>query len=160
MENNFIPVISTKRCLIRSFKKIDILAFMEYHNNEQWMCYQGFKGLTYEEYCRILLEPPVLEEGTQRAIIEKNKAELIGDLYLKKEADQLWLGYTISPLYQHQGYIYEAVQGVIDWASQQDITYLMAGVLPSNTASGNLLKKLGFHLREKNDGEEIYDLKL
>lgn len=146
MADNKIPVISTRRCLIRPFQQSDIFTFMEYRNNEQWMRYQGFKGLTYEQYCQILLKSSVLEEGIQLAIINQKETKLIGDLYLKKEADQLWLGYTIHPLCQRQGYIYEVVQEIIIWASKQEVSFLKAGVVPDNTASRNLLIKLGFNL--------------
>lgn len=160
MADTGIPVISTQRCLIRPFQQSDIFTFMEYHNNEQWMCYQGFKGLTYEQYCQILLKPSVLEEGMQLAIINHKETKLIGDLYLKKESDQLWLGYTIHPLYQRQGYICEAIFGIINWASKQDISFLKAGVFPDNTASRNLLIKLGFNFITREEDEDIYSLKL
>lgn len=160
MADNKIPVISTGRCLIRPFQQSDIFTFMEYRNNEQWMCYQGFKGLTYEQYCQILLMPTVLEEGVQLAIINQKETRLIGDLYLKKEADQLWLGYTIHPLYQRQGYIYEAVQGIIKWALQEDISFLKASILPENIASRNLLIKLGFNLITREEEEDIFSLPL
>lgn len=160
MADNKIPVISTRRCLIRPFQQSDIFTFMEYRNNEQWMRYQGFKGLTYEQYCQILLKSSVLEEGVQLAIINQKETKLIGDLYLKKEADQLWLGYTIHPLYQRQGYIYEVVQEIIIWASKQEVSFLKAGVVPDNTASRNLLIKLGFNLITREEEEDIYSLKL
>lgn len=160
MADNKIPVISTRRCLIRPFQQSDIFTFMEYRNNEQWMRYQGFKGLTYEQYCQILLKSSVLEEGIQLAIINQKETKLIGDLYLKKEADQLWLGYTIHPLYQRQGYIYEVVQEIIIWASKQEVSFLKAGVVPDNTASRNLLIKLGFNLITREEEEDIYSLKL
>ncbi|WP_041137956.1 GNAT family N-acetyltransferase [Beduini massiliensis] len=160
MENNGLPVISTKRCHLRPFKQSDMFAFMEYRNNEQWMCYQGFKGLTYEEYCQILLVQPQLKEGCQIAIIHRENQKLLGDLYLKKEAEILWLGYTIHPLYQRQGYIYEVIQGLIDWSSEREIAFLKAGVLSENTASKNLLKKLGFQFSAIEDDEEIYYLQL
>lgn len=160
MADNKIPVISTRRCLIRPFQQSDIFTFMEYRNNEQWMRYQGFKGLTYEQYCQILLKSSVLEEGVQLAIINQKETKLIGDLYLKKEADQLWLGYTIHPLYQRQGYIYEVVQEIIIWASKQEVSFLKAGVVPDNTVSRNLLIKLGFNLITREEEEDIYSLKL
>lgn len=36
----------TKRCKIRRFQESDIDTFMSYQNDEQWMKYQEFKGLT------------------------------------------------------------------------------------------------------------------
>ncbi|GCF92127.1 hypothetical protein NRIC_00180 [Enterococcus florum] len=42
--------LHTKRCTIREFIEEDIPAFVLYHNDDDWMRYQGFKGRTKEEY--------------------------------------------------------------------------------------------------------------
>ena len=44
--------IYTERCLIRRFEAPDIDDFMVYRNDMDWMKYQGFKGLTKQEYER------------------------------------------------------------------------------------------------------------
>ncbi len=47
--------LDTVRCNIRPFLVEDIDAFMAYRNDMDWMKYQGFKGLTKQEYTKALL---------------------------------------------------------------------------------------------------------
>ena len=126
-----------------------------------WMQYQGFKGLTRQEYRKKLLGDSTMEEGLQLAIINKNSASLIGDIYLRKETDIFWIGYTINPSNARQGYAYEAVNGIITWIRTMGSYKISAAVLPENTPSINLLEKLGFDfVGMNNEGERTYTLNL
>jgi len=124
------------------------------------MQYQGFKGLTKEEYEKVLLEISSIKNGMQFAIINSTSNHLLGDIYLRQDSSVFWLGYTINPIYARQGYATEAIMGIISWVSGQNATLIKAGVLPENTGSINLLKKVGFTYSEKIDGELIYNYKL
>lgn len=153
--------IETERCKIRNFVEKDIEDFILYRNNESWMQYQGFKGLSREEYEIALLKDSSLEEGIQLAIVSKLNDRLIGDFYLNKCDNEYWIGYTINPLYARQGYAYEVAKGVIEWLKKQGVMKVCAGVLPENIASIMLLEKLGFVYSETDDsGEQIYLLEL
>ncbi|MGO1043817.1 hypothetical protein ACTPEO_13855 [Clostridioides difficile] len=55
----------TKRCKIRRFQESDIDIFTSYRNDEQWMKYQEFKGLTKNEYSKVLISKNSFEEGIQ-----------------------------------------------------------------------------------------------
>ncbi len=152
-------LIETNRCLIRNFEEKDIDEFMSYRNDEVWMRYQGFKGLTKQEYEKELLKDAALYEGTQLAIVLKDGGYLIGDIYLKQETNSLWFGYTISPLYARRGYAYEAANGIIAWIKEKGIDKIFAAALPENIPSINLLKKLKFSFVGMNEyGEEVYTL--
>ncbi|BES64996.1 hypothetical protein SANA_14350 [Gottschalkiaceae bacterium SANA] len=144
----------TKRCLIRNFIEGDIEEFMDYRNDKNWMQYQGFTGLTREEYKEALLTEGSVDEGMQLAIVCKSNSKLLGDLYLKKCGDVFWIGYTISPLYARQGYAYETTLALLEWIKGQGISKVYAGVLPENRASIQLLKKLGFTCIERDENEE------
>jgi len=123
------------------------------------MRYQGFKGLAKQEYKKVLLKEVALNEGTQLAIVLKDSDCLIGDIYLKQEANSVWFGYTISPLYARRGYASEAVNGMIAWIREKGIDKILAATLPENIPSINLLKKLKFSFVGMNEhGEEIYIL--
>lgn len=150
-------LIETRRCLIRNFEEKDINKFMSYRNDEFWMRYQGFKCLAEQEYKKVLLKEVALNEGAQIAIVLKDNDCLIGDIYLKQEADSLWFGYTISPLYARLGYAYEAANGMIAWIREKGIDKILAATLPENIPSINLLKKLKFSFVGMNEhGEEIF----
>lgn len=150
--------IKTERLTIRPFQASDIEPFMEYRNNEDWMRFQGFKGLTKEEYEAQLLTEPQPEKGMQLAVADTGSKRLIGDIYLKKFGAACWLGYTINPKYARRGFAAEAARGVIEWAVSGGAEKILAGVLPENMASVRLLEKLGFQYVGEDEGERIYCL--
>jgi len=106
-------LFETRRTYIREFQAQDIDLFMEYRNNQEWMIYQGFKDKSKEEYESALLVDTDINKGNQFAIINKELGELIGDIYLKKEHNTFWIGYTINPRYKRQGIAYEVIQTLI-----------------------------------------------
>src|SRR3954471_10640250 len=77
--------IKTERCTVRRFKKEDLDDFIQYRNDENWMQFQGFKGLTKQMYAKELLSEPSFLKGVQLAIINNTTNRLIGDIYLKRE---------------------------------------------------------------------------
>lgn len=149
-------VFTSERCLIRPFQAADLEDFITYRNNSEWMKYQYFKGRTKEEYEEALLADSSMESGAQFAIIRKADQQLIGDVYLKKEADTFWIGYTVSPAFKRQGYATEIVRALIDWIRQQGDCSIRAGAAPENVASIRLLEKLGFSKVEANEVEVVY----
>lgn len=150
----------TKRCNVRIFMESDLDSFIEYRNNEDWMRYQGFKGLTKDEYRESLLHNLSIEKGMQLAIIHKESNNLIGDIYLNSEDSNLWIGYTIHPNFSRKGYAFEIANGIIEWAKQKGFESVLAGVEPENIASIKLLEKLGLELSSSDDEELCYRLNI
>ncbi|WP_233589653.1 MULTISPECIES: GNAT family N-acetyltransferase [unclassified Exiguobacterium] len=148
----------TARCRVRPFETSDIEPFMAYRNDMEWMQYQSFKGLSYEDYQRSLLKPPSIVDGMQLAIIHKETDALIGDLYVHQDETTYWIGYTISPRHARQGYAFEVVSELIDHLADQGAKTIKAGALATNEASIALLKKLNFTYLTTEDDEQIYQL--
>ncbi|MFN4214612.1 GNAT family N-acetyltransferase [Exiguobacterium sp.] len=148
----------TTRCLIRPFQERDLVAFMNYRNDLEWMQHQSFKGLTVEEYKRSLLSEPSIVNGIQLAIISKETNVLIGDLYIHQEDTTYWIGYTITPQQSRQGYAVEVVSGLIAQLTARGAKTIKAGALAANEASIALLQKLDFVYIETEDDEQIYQL--
>ncbi|MGK4179174.1 GNAT family N-acetyltransferase [Lapidilactobacillus dextrinicus] len=153
--------INTKRCQIREFHVKDLVPFMAYHNDIDWMKYQGFKGLTLAEYQQALLVVNEdLTRGKQLAVVDLDDQKLIGDLYIRQE-DVFHLGYTIAPRFARQGYATEAVTALIDWlAVYQDARVIRAEVALGNLNSERLLIKLGFQYLTTTDQIKCYELHL
>ncbi|MTI69297.1 MAG: GNAT family N-acetyltransferase [Firmicutes bacterium] len=151
-------IFHSKRCYVRPFVDDDLDDFLLYRNNLEWMKFQGFKGLSREEYQEILLKEPSLENGAQFAIISKAKQHLIGDVFIKKEDDTFWIGYTVNPSFKRQGYAYEIANSMIIWIKQQGEFKIKAGVETKNVPSIRLLEKLGFIKLNEENGELIYSL--
>lgn len=146
--NNF--QLNSERCIIRLFQEKDIRDFMLYRNDEEWMKFQEFKGLSYNEYHKILLARPCLKEGIQLAIIEKRTQKLIGDIYLQSENHDYWIGYTIAPWMARKGYGYEALSTFLQYLFENHIFQIFADIDSQNEASLNLIKKLGFIKMDNN----------
>ncbi|WP_282019593.1 GNAT family N-acetyltransferase [Planomicrobium okeanokoites] len=156
MNSNPQPIFQSQRCCARPFAANDLDDFITYRNNEEWMKYQYFKGLSREEYEEILLKEQSVESGAQFAIVRTADQVLLGDVYIKKEEDTFWIGYTISPSFKRQGYAYEIVQAMIQWIQRQGDYKIMAGAAPENIASIQLLEKLGFAQVDEENGESIF----
>ncbi|NLI55065.1 MAG: GNAT family N-acetyltransferase [Clostridiales bacterium] len=151
--------ITTRRCAVRHFRAEDIDAFMAYRNDAVWMRYQGFKGLTKEDYESVLLGRQSIRQGVQLAVVCRESDRLIGDLYLKRDGDVCWLGYTISPQKARHGYMFETVTETIRALAAQGIAEIRAGVAPGNDASISLLKKLQFEQVGADEDEVICALR-
>lgn len=156
MDSNINAIFESERCYTRRFAESDLDAFIEYRNNEEWMKYQSFKGLSLEEYKEILLKETTLESGVQFAVVRKADQALLGDVFIKKEDTNFWIGYTISPSFKRQGYAYEITQAMIGWILQQGDYKIMAGVTPENRASVQLLEKLRFTQVDEENGELVF----
>ncbi|MEG0250207.1 MAG: GNAT family N-acetyltransferase [Peptostreptococcus sp.] len=152
--------IESERCLIREFRKEDMDSFMDYRNDLEWMKYQGFKGLKKEEYIKSIIGQNNLEEGFQLAIIEKDKNKLIGDLYLKKEENIIWIGYSIAKSMSRQHYAYEVLLATVEFLKDIDVKYIKAVIDVDNAASIALIKKLNFLYETEENGEKIFFLEL
>lgn len=152
--------IQTARCTIRHFEERDIDAFMVYRNDMDWMKYQGFKGLTRQEYLDRLLGECSLNNGLQLAVICSKSNALIGDLYLKQEDNVCWLGYSICRESARQGYAYEAVTAAAASLKEFGINCLKAEVNNKNSASIALLKKLNFTCEDTGGEDQIFTLYL
>ncbi len=145
MKEGVLMNFATTRCFIRPFEKKDIPIFMLYRNNLEWMRYQSFKGLTYEQYEAILLQPLKLENGMQLAIISKESQQIIGDLFLCKKNQTLTIGYTIHPTYANQGYVSEIVQSLVELLERQyPDCEIVAMTDKDNFASKKVLLKNNF----------------
>lgn len=150
--------IETERCTIRFFKPADVEAFMSYRNNLEWMKYQGLKGRSKSEYEKVLLGPADLYEGVQLAVADRQTDVLIGDLYVRREADTYWIGYTIAPEHARRGYAGEAVLSFTAYLKAKGAVRVKAGVQTGNEPSAALLRKLGFTYLGTEEDEQIFGL--
>ena len=138
-------MIKTSRTIIRPFIEEDLDVFVEYRNNNEWMKYQSFKGLTNDAYRSSLLIPFSIENGGQLAIALPSTNELIGDLYLHKTLEGIYLGYTVHPSFSRKGYVYEVVKEVVTYLKETyDNEKIIAETDEGNIASRKLLLKCGF----------------
>ena len=153
-----LPIISSKRLLLRIGTKEDVSEILNYFYQNQehlapWQPLWHSNFLTQEFW---------LEE------VEKNSKEFQGDYSLKLfifnktnfpkiigqinfnnfvrgAAQFCYLGYSLAEIEQGKGYMAEALQLAINYVFKKlNMHRLIANYIPYNQRSGNVLKRLGF----------------
>lgn len=85
-------------------------------------------------------------------IIHAKERSLLGDLGFRGKLegeDTVEIGYEVLPEYRNQGYAFEAVQALIEWANkQQGLQRIIAHCPEDNPASMRILAKLGMQRLE------------
>ena len=77
-------------------------------------------------------------------------AGLVGFKGYPNEGGSTEIGYGISPRFQNQGYVTEAVRGLVDWAFSHPFCKTVTATTVKNPASNRLLEKLGAELVEQS----------
>lgn len=140
-----MQILKTERLELNTFREDYISDFIVYRNNMDWMKYQGFKGLSKQDYINRLIVPFDMHKGVQLAVVLIESNTLVGDVYVKVHNKTIDIGYTINPLYSKQGYTYEMVNAVIKYLESKYPNYIVeADSSIKNVASIKLLLKLGF----------------
>lgn len=84
-------------------------------------------------------------------LIQKKDGTVIGRAGLEvNEEGEYMLGYMLAPDFWHQGYAYEACQGIICYAGEKlnlEPDRIIARIHPKNRPSLKLAKKLGVVIR-------------
>lgn len=88
------------------------------------------------------------EDWFRFAIVKKETDELIGTalIYYEEEVTNWEIAYNLGKKYWMKGYATEAMKRVLLFATQElGLTEIVGRYAKENQASGNVMKKLGFH---------------
>ena len=141
--------IETQRLHLRNVMLGDADVVFDYRNNERCSRFQRGQTKDYEGIVQLLEshEGDVLtvESSFMVAAAIKETNEMIGEMIVMPNDNTISLGYTFSYRYHRQGYAFEALSALIeiihvmvpDWE-------FISFTEPQNTASMNLLLKLGY----------------
>ncbi len=144
--------LETPRLFLRHFRDADLPVFVAYRNDPEVARYQSWTSINDREARHFIEEMKVAQPGVpgewfQFAIEHKNSGQLIGDCALQIKAEdglQAEIGYTLTRAYQRQGYGYEAISALLDYAFQTlNLHRVFAVADCRNRASIGLLEKLG-----------------
>lgn len=97
-------------------------------------------------YVNQLRSDPALYGWGIWLMIDSSSKQVIGDIGFKGKPDhgKVEIGYSIIPAYRRQGYGFEAVQAIAEWAfNHKEVDMIEAECEKDNMASIHLLKKLG-----------------
>lgn len=96
-------------------------------------------------------------------IIHAADSTLIGDLGFGGKPDEqgVEMGYEVLSAYRQQGYAFEAVQALINWACNQPALKRIVAYCPqNNTASVRILEKLGMQRLEEVENPDLSKVKV
>lgn len=140
--------IETERLTLRQFRAEDGPDVFAIFSDEQTTLdcggYHAFDAMD-DEYHRLMEK---FAGQPRYSIVCKEDGRVIGVISLmdaERAVPGLELGIEIAPDVRRQGYAREALAGLIrTWFEQTDTVLFTGGHYVYNTASGELLKKLGF----------------
>ncbi len=98
-------------------------------------------------YARQLAADPTLLGWGIWLMVKQSGPTVIGDAGFKGQPDAdgtIEIGYSVFPAYRRQGYAWEAVRALVDWAfAQRGVMHISAECETGNVASIRILEKLG-----------------
>jgi len=141
--------LETERLILRRFHiedAEDCFAFLSDADGAYMDCCQPFSAMdeAFRERIQLFVDRP-----GQYAIELKETGTVIGTVNVFEDSsravDAMEIGYAVRPDFQRRGYAYEALTAILHLFQQElMLDMVTAGILPENTASHGLLKKLGF----------------
>lgn len=146
--------LETPRLILRPFAEKDIEAFAAYRSDPLVAIYQGWEvPYSLEQAARFVSEMQAATPGHpgewyQLAMEIKATGEMIGDCafqVLRWDERQAEVGITLASAYQGRGYASEGMGCLLDYLfGELHLHRVRANTDPQNTASAQLLKRLGF----------------
>jgi len=145
--------IETERLQLREFTLADAPYMLRQLNEPSFIENIADRGVRTLQQAEMYLQNGAITSYEKSgfgfwAVIEKTSGQTIGmcGLVKRDKLPDVDLGYSFLPEYFGNGYAFEAAQACLHVAKQQyQLQTLLAIVNVENTASRNLLEKLGFH---------------
>lgn len=144
-------VLETERLIIRPFQLSDSEDCFGFLSDKE-SCYNdgGYEPFTemddkYRELMELYRSQPM-----RKMIVLKETGRVISSANITEKLDRaieaFEIGYGTDPNYRRRGYTFEALSKICNCLlSEFHLDMIIAGVIEKNTASINLLHKLGFH---------------
>jgi RimJ/RimL family protein N-acetyltransferase len=151
METVPSPRIETPRLFMKPLQLQDTHGMYAYRSDPEVARYQSWRPVKEKEVEAFILKYGngrinVVDSWCQIGVYRKDTQELIGDVgmhFLPPDAQQVEIGFTVSPRHQRQGYAAEAVNALLSYLFEYLNKHrIIASVDPRNTASIALLEKM------------------
>ena len=152
------PTIETDRLVLRPFRDDDVDGYFWVHNAPEVRASlhiaDDFDRATAWSHLCLWNGQWTLRNSGQLAVVLQSTGELIGRCGVHRPARPDWpgleLGWTFHPSHWGNGYATEAGRANMAWAfANHDVDELVSVILPENTPSQAVARRLGFTFREE-----------
>ena len=150
-----MSVLETDRLILTELKTKDAEFIHKLYNDQNFITYIGDKGIrSAQDAVNFINTGPKQSYKDHKYglyLVQLKDATSIGICGLLKRDDLAFpdIGFAILPEFRRMGFIYEASKAVIEDAKNRlHFDNLLAITSPDNNESINLLKKLGFTLKD------------
>ena len=157
-----VPMMETDRLILRQLTNDDAADYLDIFSNEEVTRHYDVDIMTRIEEAEALIDRHNGHYQNQvsiRYVLQlKDSRKVIGTfgLYDFKDRESVEIGFDLNREYWKQGYMSEAIRRVIEFSFQElGVGAVFGGFLKPNTASENLLKRLGFTRDKVLDNIEI-----
>ena len=160
------PILETERLNLRPFHKEDAKDVFESWESDpevaKYMFWTSHNDIEKtKEWIAFEIGQIPKDDWYRFAIVLKETNELLGTalIYYEEEVQCWEIGYNLGKKYWGKGYTTEAMQKVIEFATEElKLSEIVGRYAMENPASGNVMKKLGFTYEkdipyECNDGK-------
>lgn len=141
--------LNTERLILRNVRHQDAGIIFDYRNNPLCAQYQRGQTKDYAGIAKLLKEHEkdqlTVHASSMVAVALRDSDEMVGEIVVMPNDGTISLGYTFSYKHHRKGYAYESLRLLIDMLHRQNPGWdFISFTEPDNTASRNLLKKLGY----------------
>ena len=150
-----MSILETDRLILSELKTKDAKFIHKLYNDQDFINYIGDKGIhSVQDAVRFINTGPIQsyknhEHGLYLIKLKDETSIGVCGLLKRDDLDLPDIGFAILPDYRRMGFIYEASKAVIeDGKNRLYFDSLFAITTPDNIGSINLLKKLGFTLKD------------
>ena len=150
-----MSILETDRLILSELKTKDAKFIHKLYNDQDFINYIGDKGIhSVQDAVSFINTAPkqsYKNHGQGLYLVKLKDETSIGvcGLLKRDDLDLPDIGFAILPDYRRMGFIYEASKAVIEDAKNRlHLDSLFAITTPDNNGSINLLKKLGFALKD------------
>lgn len=161
----FSPIFETKRLIIKEIKQSDAKDMFEYASLPDVGPLAGWEPHPNINHTKSVIQmyhdKRKFGQLGVYAIFIKGTKKMIGtvELHSYVKGFKAELGYTLNPLYRHNGYATEASKAMLHWGFMDlGIRRIEAATYTNNYDSIHVLERLGFRYEGmKKDGYYLYD---
>ena len=161
-------VLETKRLMLREAELTDDAFFLRLLNTPKWKRYIGDRGIKTDADSKNYIQDRLIETyrvngfGFYVMVLKESGSPMGICGFVKRDfLDDQDFGFAVLPEYERQGYTVEAGLSMLAYGENHlGFSTILAITAKENSASQNLLKKLGFESKstiiEPSTSEELF----